>query len=215
MSLFQPGPPLRVKICGLTNAADAVTAIASGADALGFNFYSESKRFLDFETARPWITALAGRTQRIAVVVNPSPAQLATLRDSGCFDAIQFHGDETPAFCAAAGFPLWMRAARVKDAASLDASLAYDTPHLLLDAWSADAYGGTGERLDWDIAREFILANPDRKIILAGGLTPNNVREAVRIARPHGADVAGGVELEPRRKNEYLMREFIHVARAA
>jgi len=215
MSLFQPGPPLRVKICGLTNAADAVTAIASGADALGFNFYSESKRFLDFETARPWITALAGRTQRIAVVVNPSSDQLATLRDSGCFDAIQFHGDETPAFCAAAGFPLWMRAARVKDAASLDASLAYDTPHLLLDAWSADAYGGTGERLDWDIAREFILANPDRKIILAGGLTPNNVREAVRIARPHGADVAGGVELEPRRKNEYLMREFIHVARAA
>ncbi len=215
MSLFQPGPPLRVKICGLTNAADAVTAIASGADALGFNFYSESKRFLDFETARPWITALAGRTQRIAVVVNPSPAQLATLRDSGCFDAIQFHGDETPAFCAAAGFPLWMRAASVKDAASLDASLAYDTPHLLLDAWSADAYGGTGERLDWDIAREFILANPDRKFILAGGLTPNNVREAVRIARPHGADVAGGVELEPRRKNEYLMREFIHVARAA
>jgi len=215
MSFFQIGPPLRVKICGITNAADAEAALAAGADALGFNFYSESKRFLDFETVRPWISALAGRTPRIAVVVNPSSAQLATLRDSGCFEAIQFHGDESPAFCAAAGFPLWIRAARVKDTAALDTALRYDTPYLLLDSWTATAYGGTGKKLNWDIVREFVLANPDRKIILAGGLTPTNVSEAVRIARPHAADVAGGVELEPRRKNEHLIREFIQVARGA
>jgi len=215
MSFFEPGPPLRVKICGITNPADADTALAAGADALGFNFYEKSKRFLDFEEARPWITALAGRAIRIAVVVNPTAELLTDLRESGSFDAIQFHGDETPEFCAAAGFPCWMRAARVKDPAALAATLRYDTPHLLLDSWSATEYGGTGTRLNWDIVREFVLANPDRKIILAGGLTPNNVREAVRIARPHGVDVASGVELEPRRKNEYLVREFIQVARAA
>lgn len=215
MSFLEPGPPLRVKICGLTNPADADVALAAGADALGFNFYEKSKRYLDFEAARPWITALAGRTQRIAVVVNPTTEFLTILRESGCFDAIQFHGDETPEFCAAAGFPVWLRAARVKDAAALAATLRYDTPYLLLDSWSATEYGGTGTRLNWDSVREFVLANPDRKIILAGGLTPNNVREAVRIARPHGVDVASGVELEPRRKNEYLVREFIQVARAA
>ncbi len=215
MSFFEPGPPLRVKICGITSPADADVALAAGADALGFNYYEKSKRCLDIEADRSWITALAGRTQRIAVVVNPTPELLTTLREARCFDAIQFHGDETPAFCAAAGFPRWMRAARVKDADALAASLHYNTPHLLLDSYSATAYGGTGKRLNWDIVRQFILANPDRNIVLAGGLTPYNVRDAVRIARPHALDVASGVELEPRRKNEYLIREFIQVARAA
>src|SRR5690606_29123044 len=112
-------------------------AIANGADALGFNFFSGSKRFLDFASHRNWISALENDlVARVAVVVNPDEKLLTTLRDSGCFDAVQFHGDETPEFCAQAGFPLWMRAVRVKDEASLEEALQFDTPYLLLDAWS-------------------------------------------------------------------------------
>lgn len=217
MNFFTPGPPLRVKICGVTNPGDAGLALAAGADALGFNFFPRSKRFIDFEENREWIAALAGRAQRVAVVVNAKEDELAKLRESGCFEAIQFHGDETPEFCAAAGFDRWIRAVRVKDADSLESALWYDTPFLLLDAYAKEAYGGTGERLDWDFVREFVIAHPERHIILAGGLNPSNVRDAVRIARPHGVDVASGVELEadPRKKNEYFVREFIQIARAA
>jgi phosphoribosylanthranilate isomerase len=214
MSFFLPGP-LRVKICGITNAADAAMAVKAGADALGFNFYPGSKRFLSFAENRDWIAGLKGQVDRVAVVVNAPPAELAALRESGCFEAVQFHGDETPADCASAEFPRWMRAVRVKGADSASEIAAYDTPFILIDSWSAAAYGGTGERLDWDLARNLVLSHHDRQIVLAGGLTPNNVRDAVRIARPYGVDVAGGVEQDPRRKDEYLTREFIQAAKSA
>jgi phosphoribosylanthranilate isomerase len=215
MSFFDQGPPLRAKICGITGPDDAEIAIAAGADAVGINFYPGSKRFVEFSKNRKWIEALAGRAQRVAVVVNPSKAELGELRDAGCFEAVQFHGDETPDFCAGAGFPTWIRAVRIKDNTVFNDALTYQTPYLLLDAWSESAYGGTGHRLNWDIVRDFVIANPERRVILAGGLTPHNVRDAVRIVRPHGVDVASGVELEPRKKNEYLVREFIAVARSA
>ncbi len=215
MSFFDPGPPLRAKICGITSADDAEVAIAAGADAIGLNLYPGSKRFVDFAENRAWIEALAGRVQRVAVVVNATEAELSVLRKSGCFEAVQFHGDETPEFCAEAGFPTWIRAVRIKDANSFAEALAYTTPYLLLDAWSESAYGGTGHRLNWDAVRDFVIAHRDRRVILAGGLTPHNVRDAVRIVRPHGVDVASGVELEPRRKNEYLVREFVALARSA
>jgi len=214
-NFFQRDDSLRTKICGLTNQADAELALAAGADALGFNFFSGSKRFLDFEQNRDWISRLDDAAARVAVVVNPEEKFLATLRDSGCFDAVQFHGDESPEFCVQAGFPIWIRAIRVKDESSLGEALQFDTPHLLLDAWAAGAYGGTGKRLDWGEVRGFVLAHPARQVLLAGGLTPNNVREAVRMVRPHAVDVASGVELDPSRKNEYLMREFLRAARTA
>lgn len=214
MSFFTPGPPLRVKICGITNAADAVMAADAGADAVGFNFFPGSKRCIDFEENREWIAGLAGRVQRVAVVVNATEQELAKLRESGCFEAVQFHGDETPQFCARAGFDRWIRAVRVQDSSSLKAALQYETPFLLLDAFTKDSYGGTGERLNWDFVREFVIAHPERRMILAGGLTPHNVRDAVRIVRPHGVDVASGVEFDPRKKNEYFVREFITIARA-
>lgn len=215
MSFFDPSPPLRVKICGITNLEDADIAIRAGTDALGFNFYPGSKRFIDFSEQRAWIAGLQGQVQRIAVVVNASAEEVAVLRESGCFEAIQFHGDETPEFCGASGFAHWIRAVRIKNDDSLREALTYDTPFLLLDGWSPSEYGGTGQRVNWDVAREFTLAHPERRIILAGGLTPSNVRDAVRIARPHAVDVAGGVEMEPRRKNEYLVNEFIRIARGA
>jgi len=215
MNFFRPGPPLRIKICGITSEEDADMAIHAGADALGFNFYPGSKRHIELTTAQGWIGKLAGRVDRVAVVVNPAAAEVAALKASGCFEAIQFHGDESPAFCEQAGFSRWIRGIRVKGPEDISQAQAYTTPFLLYDAWSATNYGGTGARLNWDIMRDVVLCNQDRKIILAGGLNPNNVRDAVRIVRPHAVDVASGVELIPRRKDEYLVREFIRAARLA
>ena len=156
MNFLESGNPMRIKICGVTSSADAEMAVAAGADALGFNFYRGSKRCILFEESRAWINSLSGRAFRVAVVVNAGMDELHTLRDSGCFEAVQFHGDETPEFCARAGFSAWIRAVRVKCKASLREALRYDTSYLLLDAWSEAAYGGTGRRLDWDLMREFV-----------------------------------------------------------
>ncbi len=215
MSLSDPIPPLRAKICGVTNLDDALMVVSTGADALGFNFFPQSKRYIDLSASKGWIAELAGKVDRVAVVVNASPEELATIRESGCFEWIQFHGDETPSYCSEHGGDHWIRAIRVKDQRSFTLADRYETPYILFDAWSETGYGGTGARLNWDIVREYVLANKNRRIILAGGLTPHNIRDAVRIVRPHAVDVASGVELEPRRKNEYLVREFIRLAATA
>jgi len=212
MSFLDPGNPVRIKICGITARADAEMAVAAGADALGFNFFRGSKRFIAFEESQAWIASLAGRAFRVAVVVNAGMDELSTLRNSGCFEAVQFHGDETPEFCADAGFPVWIRAVRVKDEQSLAMALRYDTPYLLLDTWSAAAYGGTGRSLDWDSAREFVAAQPSRRVILAGGLKPENVREAISAVHPHAVDTASGVESTPGRKDRDRVTDFIRAA---
>ena len=212
MSLSGDNPPLRTKICGVTNPADADMSVQAGADAIGLNFFSGSKRYIDFAKERAWIELLKGRVDRVAVVVNPTPDEVGRLVDSGCFEWIQFHGDETPEFCAEHGGPAWIKAIRVKSHLSFDSALHYESPYILFDAWTETGYGGTGARLNWDGIRDFVIENPERRVILAGGLTPHNVRDAVRIVRPHAVDVASGVELEPSRKNEYLVSEFIRVA---
>ncbi len=206
---------LQVKICGITNAADAAMCAAAGADALGFNFFPGSPRSIDPDQAIPWIRDLGGSPARVAVVVNPDAALLEMLRAAECFEWIQFHGDETPDFCAGAGWEHWIKAVRGSEAGVLAGALEFQAPGLLLDAWSADAYGGTGKRLDWDLARNFARQNPARKILLAGGLDVPNVRQAVRIVRPHAVDVASGVELSPRKKEDALVREFVRLAKAA
>ncbi len=208
-----PRRDIQVKICGITNPCDARVCSEAGADALGFNFFSGSSRALDPADALPWIRDLGPAVPRVAVVVNPDGELLAKLREAGCFDWIQFHGDETPDFCAAAGFKFWVKAIRVMDHAALEKALEFQTPELLLDAWHPDAYGGTGKRLDWDLVRDFVAKNSDRKFLLAGGLNAHNVRQAVRIVRPHGVDVASGVELTPGKKEEYLVREFVRIAK--
>ncbi len=204
-----------VKICGITNEADAHLCIEAGVDALGFNFYSGSKRFIDLEESLDWIRSLEGKVDRVAVVVNADPHLLERLRDSGCFEFIQFHGDETPEHCLASGVKDWIRAVRVKDAAALNAALGYSTPHLLLDAWSPLAYGGTGGVADWRMLKDFVAANPTRNCVLAGGLTPDNVAEAIRTVEPAAVDVAGGVESSPRKKDPYLVKAFMDAATGA
>ncbi len=212
MTFLSGGSPA-VKICGITNPNDARVCLDAGADALGFNFFPGSKRFIDPTAGIPWIRELGDGIARVAVVVNPDEALLEKLAEAGCFEAIQFHGDETPEFCSRAGFAEWIKAIRVQSADSLSAALDFPTPAILLDSWSAGAYGGTGHRLDWDLARDFVRAHPAHRFLLAGGLDLSNVRQAVRIVQPAAVDVASGVESSPGKKDPYLVREFIDQVR--
>lgn len=204
---------VRVKICGVTNPGDASLAVEGGADAIGINLYEGSKRFVQLDDVADWVRDLP--VTRIAVVVNATAEAVQGILENGCFDAIQFHGDESPEFCAGSGFERWVRAVRVRDADSLVDALRYGTPDLLLDAYSGAAYGGTGLVVERDLAVEFVRANPDRRVILAGGLTPENVADAVWCVRPAAVDVAGGVEQagDPRRKDAAKMRDFVAAAR--
>jgi phosphoribosylanthranilate isomerase len=203
-----------VKICGLTCVEDARLAIEAGADAIGVNFYGGSKRYVTFPEAAPWLGSLTGEAKKVAVVVNPTEAEVTVLRESRLFDAIQFHGDESPGFCENSGFEVWIKAVRVLDRSSFEKALVYRTPYLLLDAWSETGWGGTGVRVDWRLVRTFVEDQPGKHVILAGGLNPSNLEDALRIVAPFGVDVASGVEIEPRRKDEYLLREFMRIARS-
>jgi phosphoribosylanthranilate isomerase len=212
MNFLEPGPPVRIKICGITAPEDAFMAIEAGADALGFNFFRGSRRFISLEENRSWIAGLRGQAFRVAVVVNATVGELRALRESGCFEAVQFHGTETPELCASIGFPVWIRAVRVQGEHSLAQALRFDTPNLLLDAWSDGSYGGTGRNVDWTSAAKFVAAQPSRRLILAGGLTPDNVGDAIRAVRPHAVDVASGVESSPGRKDIRRIRDFVRAA---
>lgn len=212
LSFFDPGG-VRVKICGITNPGDAALCIAAGADALGFNFYSGSKRGMNAAEAIPWIREIGGAVARVAVVVNASSELLEEIRSAGCFEAIQFHGDESPAECEHSGYPLWIKAVRVSGEEVLGESLAYRSPHILFDGWAGDAYGGTGKRPDWNLIRKFVNLHPERRFLLAGGLNAENVREAVRVVRPHAVDVASGVEVSPRKKDPDLVAAFLREAK--
>ena len=209
---------IRAKICGLTNEADARAALAAGADALGFNFWPGSKRFVEPAEALPWIAALPARVTRVAVMVDPDfSTALRGLQTPG-IDALQLHGDETPEFCArlaAAGHRL-IKAIRVHGEASLVDALRYpvDLP-LLLDAYRPGEPGGTGTTIDWTLATAFVRDHADRRVLLSGGLTPENVSNAAQRVRPFGVDVASGVEVpgQPRRKDLSRMRAFLDAIR--
>ena len=211
--------PAGPKICGITTPEDALGCIEVGAAALGFNFYPLSPRSIWSDSDLGWINKLKSDYRDVAfvaVVVNPDAALLARLRTAGCFDAIQFHGDETPEFCKAEGkrFAQWIKALRVRAEEDLAPALAFDTPYLLLDAAVPGTYGGSGETTDWALAAEFVAARPEKRVILAGGLTPVNVSGAVQRVHPHAVDTASGVESSPGRKDPAKVAAFIQSALA-
>jgi phosphoribosylanthranilate isomerase len=198
-----------VKICGVTRAADAEAAVAAGADLIGLNFWPRSRRFVTIEQAIEIAAAIPGDVRKVGVFVNAAaPAVEEAMRRVG-LDLAQFHGDEDPAYCAAfAGRHI--RAVRVRAAADLRELERYATDTILLDSLTA-GYGGSGESFDWSLARA--ARDLGKKIFLAGGLTPDNVTAAIREARPHGVDVAGGVERAPGIKDHDRMRQFIDAAK--
>jgi phosphoribosylanthranilate isomerase len=205
----------RVKICGLTSPADAVAAIEFGADALGFNFFPGSKRYLPMEESRDWIAALPEDIVKVAVLVDPDWSEaMAAARLPG-ISALQLHGRETPDFCrrlSDAGIR-FAKALPVTNQASLAVSPSFCTRTIVLDSARPGEFGGSGRVFPWEIAREFVKANPELRVVLAGGLTPENVADAVALVRPFGVDVTSGVESISRVKDHGRLRAFITNAR--
>ena len=201
----------RVKICGITNLADAQAAVAAGADALGFNFYEKSPRFIPTNVAAEISRALPPFTLRVGVFVNPAEELVRGAMGECGLGLLQFHGDEPPEFCAQFGL-MSMKAFRIRDAGSLKELPKYQTDAWLLDAYASVALGGTGEKFNWGLAVE--VQKLGKPVFLAGGLTPENVAEAIRQVQPFGVDVSSGVESAPGKKDHARVRAFIQAAKS-
>jgi len=208
-----PAAPLatRVKICGITRAQDAQRAAALGVDAIGLVFYDPSPRAVSIEQARAIVAALPPFVTPVGLFVNASPDTVNGVLERVSLDLLQFHGDESPAFCAGFGRP-WIKAIRMADGVDLHAEAARhaDARGLLLDAYHPALPGGTGESFDWTR----IPADLPRPVILAGGLTADNVGDAIRTVRPCAVDVSGGVEAEKGIKDWGKMADFVAAVRA-
>jgi phosphoribosylanthranilate isomerase len=203
---------VKVKICGLTNLADATVAAEAGADALGFIFYEASPRHVAVEAAAQIIRQLPPFLVKVGVFVDAPPERVLQAVAECGLNLLQFHGSESPDYCRQFGL-MTMKAFRVRDAASLQALADYPTDAWLLDTYAAGKVGGTGEAFNWDLAVQ--AQKWGRPLFLAGGLTPDNVAEAVRRVRPYAVDVSSGVEAEPGRKDHGKVRAFIQAAKSA
>ncbi len=201
---------VRVKICGVTRAEDALAAARLGADAVGFNFWPRSKRYLAPEAAAAIVGRLPPHVATFGVFVDPSRAELEAALAASGVGVAQLHGDEPPALCLALGVPV-VKALRVRDRHDLAGLAAYEVRAFLLDSPSA-GYGGSGATFDWSLAAAAAREVP---VLLAGGLGPDNVAEAVRTVRPLGVDVASGVESAPGVKDLARMEAFIRRAKEA
>ncbi len=199
----------RVKICGITSVEDGLHAVRCGADALGLVFYNKSPRCVTAEQARRIISELPPLVTTVGLFVNHPAQEITDIARFCSLDVLQLHGDETPEQCQ---LPPWrvIKALRVRDEQSLADLAAYRVSGMLLDAWQADSYGGTGHRFNWQLA---VQATQQRPIILAGGLTPANVAEAVKTVRPYAVDVSSGVESAPGCKDPDLVAAFIRNAK--
>jgi phosphoribosylanthranilate isomerase len=206
---------VRIKICGLTTPQDAQAAIELGADALGFNFYPGSKRYLEIEAAAQWIGELPRTVEKFAVVVDPTLAEAEALAAIRGVDALQLHGSETPEFCRRLkerGIR-FEKAIPVADGHPIGASPEFFTDTVLLDSAGTGQFGGSGNTFPWEMARDFVQANPHLRVVLAGGLRPETVAEAIAMVRPFGVDVTTGVESTPGKKEYGRLRAFISAAR--
>jgi phosphoribosylanthranilate isomerase len=201
-----------VKICGITNWPDAKAACDAGANMLGFNFYEKSLRRVSTVEAATMRAKLPSGVQAVGLFVNAKPAEINSLNAFVRFTAAQLHGDETPAIVSEVSrtVPV-IKAFRV--AADFPVS-TFDKYHdafaFLLDGSRAGQFGGTGASADWNVARRAVAGN---RIILAGGLTPENVGAAIRSVQPYAVDVASGVESKPGKKDHARMKEFIDEVR--
>ncbi len=214
-SMFPAPGKLSVKICGITRADQAQAIIQMGADALGLNFWDRSKRHIAPASAAEWAPALRSLTTLVAVLVNPSPSLPVELIEKQVVDVFQLHGDESPEDCErvmSLGLPV-IKALQVRDHASLAMIGDYPCETILLDAYNPGLYGGEGKSFPWELASEAQLRFPEKRFLLAGGLTPDNVAQAVAQVHPCGVDVASGVESAPGIKDLDMVRRFIAAAK--
>lgn len=197
---------VRIKFCGITNVDDALAAVALGVDALGFVFHAPSPRHVGPAAAAAIIQRLPPLVCKVGLFVN---APMATVRETIAqtgIDVVQFHGDESPEVCRDAP-RAWIKAIRVQAHTDIGAATRAYTgaAAILLDAWDKTVYGGSGQTFDWDA----VPAGLNRPLILAGGLTPDNVAEAIRRTRPFAVDVSGGIETVKGRKDHEKMKRFV------
>jgi phosphoribosylanthranilate isomerase len=199
------------KVCGITNPCDAREAADAGADAIGLIF-AQSPRTVDIEEARKVSVALPDGVLKVGVFVDAEPEEvLGTAREVG-LDLVQLHGDETPEAVAAirgAGLPV-MKAVRVRNAEALGALGRFEADLILLDAWSAREHGGTGETFDWELAKPVMRRG---NIVVSGGLSPENVREAIEFFEPYGVDASSSLEERPGKKSGERVRRFVRAAK--
>ncbi len=204
MSLF-------VKICGITSLGDAECAVEAGADALGFIFFRKSLRNIEPGAAADITARIPESILKVGVFVDENIGTMQTIASRCGLDRLQLHGNESIETCAASRTPV-IKAFRIQDQSSLVPLREYKVSAFLLDSYVAGQLGGTGEKFNWDLAIQAkAFGTP---IILAGGLTPENVAEAVARARPYGVDVSSGVESAPGKKEHVKVREFVRRAKA-
>lgn len=201
----------RVKICGLANAADAAAVAALRPDAIGFVFWTGSARAVRAEQVAEWTADLPADLLKVGVFVDVEPDEILRTMDRAQLDVAQLHGRESPNVFRAFPRPLWRSVALHADRTTDCSGWSVDA--YLIDTYSAHAPGGTGRVGDWERARTFV-AESDRPVWLAGGLTPENVAAAIRTVRPWGVDVSSGVERSPGCKDMEKVRKFIEQCRA-
>ena len=214
---------IQTKICGVTLAGDAEQAVKSGADAIGLNFYRKSKRFVEIEAAREIcdaLTKIGSATAMVGVFVNADADEICAVAEQAGLSHVQLHGDESAEIISQIKQTLpeilVIRAVRTKVSELAEAQSEIDqwqdagADWMLLDAAAAGVFGGSGETLDWQQVSELTFQVP---WLLAGGLGPENVAEAIKLARPSGVDVASGVETEPGIKCSQRVSEFIRLAK--
>jgi phosphoribosylanthranilate isomerase len=204
---------VKIKICGITNAGDAAVAVAAGADALGFVLYRKSPRFVEPTVVRNIVAGLPPFIIPIGVFVNEDASVVRKLVDECGLALAQLHGDETAAYCETLERPA-LKALRLKNRGTLLAIAEFkgqaNVRGLVIDAFSEQTYGGTGRTVDWSLAAAAAGSAP---ILLAGGLTPANVSDAIQQVHPYGVDVSSGVEASPGKKDPAKLRAFIEAAR--
>jgi phosphoribosylanthranilate isomerase len=200
---------VKVKICGVRYVEEAVQCVAEGADAIGINFYEGSPRCCGETAAKRIVEAVDSKAFTVGVFVNADYDEICALRDRVGFSHVQLHGDESPALLNQL-LPYAFKAVKVRGASAVDEAACYGGECVLLDAYVPGVAGGTGEGFDWTVAKQIAQ---QRSVILAGGLTHQNIADAVAEVRPRWVDVASGVERSPGRKDLDLVRAFIKAAK--
>ncbi|MEP6685505.1 MAG: phosphoribosylanthranilate isomerase [Verrucomicrobiota bacterium] len=214
--MLEFGNRVAVKVCGITNTDDALTCAAAGVEMLGLNFSPQSSRCISLTTGTEITAAVRSRFPRIkfvGVFVDQELELVRRIKNELALDAVQLHGEESTDYARNLGGPFVIKALRVRPGFSTSTAAAYPCDATLLDSWSANAPGGTGETFPWTVAAS--LRPLVRRLVLAGGLTSNNVADAIRLVQPFAVDVCSGVEDAPGRKNSAKVQDFVKAVRAA
>jgi phosphoribosylanthranilate isomerase len=199
----------KIKICGITNSEDAQLSASLGADALGFNFYRKSPRYIAPQETRNIVNQITGDVLKVGVFVNEDFDEVVAIAKVSGIDTVQLHGEEAPEYVAklknVTGLVV-IKAFRMSPDFVPENILQYDVDMVLLDAFSKNEHGGTGQTFDWEIAKKVVSIFP--KMFLAGGLDPSNIAEAIKTVAPYGVDACSGLESEPGTKDEKQLRSF-------